>query len=70
MILLETSPTTTIDASTPASFTCSQCPFARLIEDNRYCCLRQPDRKRCQNADRPHRRSRTTTDRTRNNRTG
>jgi hypothetical protein len=38
MILLETSPTTTIDASTPASFTCSQCPFARLIEDNRYCC--------------------------------
>ncbi|MEG4036472.1 hypothetical protein QUA03_21880 [Microcoleus sp. S36b_A4] len=29
---------TTIDASTPASFTCSQCPFARLIEDNRYCC--------------------------------
>lgn len=22
----------------PASFTCSQCPFARQIEDNRYCC--------------------------------
>lgn len=29
---------TTIDTSAPASFTCSQCPFARLIEDNRYCC--------------------------------
>jgi hypothetical protein len=27
----------TIDTA-PASFTCSQCPFARLIEDNRYCC--------------------------------
>jgi hypothetical protein len=38
MILLETAPTTTIDASAPASFTCAQCPFARLIEDNRYCC--------------------------------
>jgi hypothetical protein len=29
---------TTIDTPAPASFTCSQCPFARLIEDNRYCC--------------------------------
>ena len=29
---------TTIDTTAPASFTCSQCPFARLIEDNRYCC--------------------------------
>jgi hypothetical protein len=29
---------TTIDTSAPAAFTCSQCPFARLIEDNRYCC--------------------------------
>ena len=29
---------TTIDTAAPASFTCSQCPFARLIEDNRYCC--------------------------------
>jgi hypothetical protein len=38
MILTETTPTTTIDASAPAIFTCSQCPFARLIEDNRYCC--------------------------------
>jgi hypothetical protein len=32
------SATTTIDTSAPATFTCSQCPFARLIEDNRYCC--------------------------------
>jgi hypothetical protein len=38
MILTETTPTTTIDASAPATFTCAQCPFARLIEDNRYCC--------------------------------
>jgi hypothetical protein len=30
--------TTTIDDSAPASFTCAQCPFARQIEDNRYCC--------------------------------
>jgi hypothetical protein len=29
---------TTIDTAAPASFTCSQCPFARLIEYNRYCC--------------------------------
>jgi len=29
---------TTIDDSVPASFTCAQCPFARQIEDNRYCC--------------------------------
>ena len=27
-----------IDTAAPASFTCSQCPFARQIEDNRYCC--------------------------------
>ena len=38
MILLETATTTTIDTPAPASFTCSQCPFARQIEDNRYCC--------------------------------
>lgn len=38
MILLETATATTIDDSAPASFTCAQCPFARLIEDNRYCC--------------------------------
>jgi hypothetical protein len=30
--------TTTIDDSAPASFTCAQCPFARQIEGNRYCC--------------------------------
>lgn len=29
--------TTTIDTA-PATFTCSQCPFARLIDGNRYCC--------------------------------
>jgi hypothetical protein len=30
---------TTIDrATSPATFTCAVCPFARLIEDNRYCC--------------------------------
>lgn len=29
---------TTIDTTAPATFTCAQCPFARLIEDNRYCC--------------------------------
>ncbi|MEG4406376.1 hypothetical protein [Microcoleus sp. MON2_D5] len=29
---------TTIDTAAPATFTCSQCPFARQIEDNRYCC--------------------------------
>jgi len=38
MILTETATATTIDTAAPASFTCSQCPFARLIEDNRYCC--------------------------------
>ncbi|PSB40000.1 hypothetical protein C7B69_00470 [filamentous cyanobacterium Phorm 46] len=38
MILLETATATTIDTSAPATFTCAQCPFARLIEDNRYCC--------------------------------
>ena len=37
MILTETAPTTTIDTA-PASFTCSQCPFARHIDGNRYCC--------------------------------
>ncbi|MEG4589110.1 hypothetical protein QUA54_28420 [Microcoleus sp. MOSTC5] len=30
--------TTPIDTAAPATFTCAQCPFARLIEDNRYCC--------------------------------
>jgi hypothetical protein len=30
--------TTTIDDSAPTTFTCAQCPFARQIEDNRYCC--------------------------------
>ncbi len=29
---------TTIDTSAPAAFTCSQCPFARHIDGNRYCC--------------------------------
>lgn len=29
---------TTIDDSAPASFTCAQCPFARHIDGNRYCC--------------------------------
>lgn len=38
MILTETATATTIDTAAPASFTCAQCPFARLIEDNRYCC--------------------------------
>ncbi|MEG3987618.1 hypothetical protein QUA13_10760 [Microcoleus sp. S28C3] len=38
MILLETATATPIDDSAPATFTCAQCPFARLIEDNRYCC--------------------------------
>lgn len=28
----------TIDDSAPASFTCAQCPFARHIDGNRYCC--------------------------------
>jgi hypothetical protein len=30
--------TPTIDTSAPATFTCSQCPFARHIDGNRYCC--------------------------------
>lgn len=38
MILTETATATTIDTPAPASFTCAECPFARLIEDNRYCC--------------------------------
>ncbi len=38
MILTETATATTIDDSAPAPFTCAQCPFARQIEDNRYCC--------------------------------
>ena len=37
MILTETT-ATTIDRSTSPALTCSVCPFARLIEDNRYCC--------------------------------
>ncbi|MEG4576901.1 hypothetical protein QUA56_30155 [Microcoleus sp. N3A4] len=38
MILTETATATMIDTAAPATFTCAQCPFARLIEDNRYCC--------------------------------
>ena len=38
MILTETATATTIDASAPASFTCADCPFARHIDGNRYCC--------------------------------
>ena len=38
MNLTQTATATTIDTSAPAFFTCAQCPFARLIEDNRYCC--------------------------------
>ncbi|MEG4521046.1 MULTISPECIES: hypothetical protein [unclassified Microcoleus] len=29
---------TTIDTPAPASFTCAECPFARHIDGNRYCC--------------------------------
>ncbi|MEG4306843.1 hypothetical protein [Microcoleus sp. D3_18a_C4] len=29
---------TTIDTAAPAAFTCAQCPFARHIDGNRYCC--------------------------------
>jgi hypothetical protein len=29
---------TTIDTSAPAAFTCADCPFARHIDGNRYCC--------------------------------
>src|SRR6476469_3889397 len=36
MNVTQTAPT--IDDSAPATFTCAECPFARLIEDNRYCC--------------------------------
>jgi len=35
---LAQSTATTIDDSAPASFTCAQCPFARHIDGNRYCC--------------------------------
>lgn len=28
----------TIDTAAPATFTCAQCPFARHIDGNRYCC--------------------------------
>ncbi|MEG3929172.1 hypothetical protein [Microcoleus sp. T3_D1] len=38
MILLETATATTIDTAAPASFTCAECPFARHIDGNRYCC--------------------------------
>jgi len=38
MKVTQTATATTIDDSAPASFTCAQCPFARQIEDNRYCC--------------------------------
>ena len=30
--------TTTIDRPIPAALTCALCPFARQIEDDRYCC--------------------------------
>lgn len=29
---------TTIDTPAPATFTCAECPFARHIDGNRYCC--------------------------------
>ncbi|HEY9807167.1 MAG TPA: hypothetical protein V6D04_11405, partial [Candidatus Obscuribacterales bacterium] len=40
MNLTQATATPTIDDSAPASFTCSQCPFARLIDPdgNKYCC--------------------------------
>ncbi len=38
MNLTQPATATMIDDSAPASFTCADCPFARLIEDNRYCC--------------------------------
>ena len=38
MILTETATATTIDTSAPAAFTCADCPFARHIDGNRYCC--------------------------------
>ena len=38
MNLTQTATATTIDTAAPASFTCSQCPFARHIDGNRYCC--------------------------------
>lgn len=38
MILTETATATTIDTAAPASFTCADCPFARHIDGNRYCC--------------------------------
>lgn len=36
MKVTQTATATTID--TPASFTCAECPFARHIDGNRYCC--------------------------------
>lgn len=36
--ILELQPITIADIAAPTSFTCAQCPFARLIEDNKYCC--------------------------------
>lgn len=38
MILTETATATTIDTAAPATFTCAECPFARHIDGNRYCC--------------------------------
>ena len=38
MILTETATATTIDRPTSPTLTCAVCPFARLIEDNRYVC--------------------------------
>lgn len=37
MKVTQTAPTT-IDIPAPVSFTCAECPFARHIDGNRYCC--------------------------------
>lgn len=36
--ILELQPIAIADIAAPTSFTCVQCPFARLIEGNKYCC--------------------------------
>ncbi|MEG4004922.1 hypothetical protein QUA41_27775 [Microcoleus sp. Pol11C1] len=40
MILVQTAPTTSADLELPApsTMTCADCPFARHIDGNRYCC--------------------------------
>jgi len=38
MNVTQTATATTIDRPTSPTLTCAVCPFARLIEDNRYCC--------------------------------